>query len=189
MGRRVLGKATDLVEDDMGWWVDVWLKHGEERVNLIKRIAERGTVFGSSGSVPSMAKIKTTKGDIVPWRRNIPGEIVAWPYIEQTLSTSPVNTLSVLQPAKASLEDFDAAGIAVPDPVRSLLSDLDALGSSLLAPSFVGEEAAKAGRVLSARNEKALREALAKLDDVLAQLAKDEAEEPEDVRVIVPSVT
>src|SRR6185436_4085438 len=32
LGRSILGKADNLTEDDDGWWVDVWLRHGERRV-------------------------------------------------------------------------------------------------------------------------------------------------------------
>ena len=45
MGRAVLGKAVDLgpfggagsEPDEDGWWVTVWLAHGERRVDLVKQ--------------------------------------------------------------------------------------------------------------------------------------------------------
>src|SRR6478735_263680 len=52
LGRTVLGKATDLEEDEDGWWITVWLKHGEKRVDLIRKLAERGgQLYGSSESI------------------------------------------------------------------------------------------------------------------------------------------
>lgn len=174
MGRTVLGKAIlDDEPDDEGWWVDVWLNHGEKRVNLVKRLAEKAPIFGSSEAL---------------WVKASPsGEILDWPYWRQTLSTSPQNTHSVVRPAmKATLDDFDAAGIAVDDRLRSFVADLDALGVDLRSTSL-GESAAKAGRVISGRNESRIRdardrlsvaysnprewqEAIAALDAVLAEI-------------------
>ena len=159
MGRTVLGKAVldDEPEED-GWWVDVWLNHGEKRLSLVKRLAERAPIFGSSEALWSKASTD--------------GEILDWPYWRQTLSTSPQNTLSVVRPAmKATLDDFDTAGIAVDDHLRSFIEDLDALGVDLRSTSL-GEDAAKAGRVIAGRNEKRLREAIAALTEVMAELDK-----------------
>lgn len=176
MGRTVIGKAIlDEEPEEDGWWVDFWVKAGEKRLNLIKRVAERQPIFGSSEAL---------------WiKASDDGHITDWPYWRQTLSTSPENTHSILRPAaKAVLDDFDTAGIAVDEPIRSFIADLDALGVDLRSTSL-GEDAAKAGRVLSARNESRLRgahdvlatsysdprkwkEALAALNDVLAELER-----------------
>lgn len=88
----VIGKAVDPEMDEEGWWVTVWLDHGNRRLALIKELAERGaTLFGSSqASGPDVRKAKT-------------GHIEVWPYIAQALSTSPQNTLSVARPMKAVL--------------------------------------------------------------------------------------
>jgi hypothetical protein len=124
----------------------------------VKRLAERAPIYGSSEALWSKA--------------DADGNITEWPYWRQTLSTSPQNTHSVIRPAlKASLADFDIAGIAVDAQVRSFITDLDALGVDLRSTSL-GEDAAKAGRVLSARNETRLREAIAALSDALAELEK-----------------
>jgi hypothetical protein len=162
----IFGKAIldDEPEDD-GWWVEVWLNHGEKRLSTIRRLADeaerRGTgvqIWGSSEALWSKA--------------NADGEITEWPYWRQTLSTSPQNTHSVARPAmKAVLEGFDTAGIAVDDRLRSFVADLDALGVDLRSTSL-GEDAAKAGRVLANRNEKRLREAIAALTEVMAELDK-----------------
>lgn len=160
MGRSVLGKAVlDAEPEDDGWWVDVWLSHGEKRVALIKRLAEKAPIFGSSEAL---------------WvKASSDGEILDWPYWRQTLSTSPQNTQSIVRPAmKAALDDFDTAGIPVDDRLRAFIGDLDALGVDLRSTSLVGENAAKAGRVLAGRNEARLREAMKLFAEVLSELDK-----------------
>jgi len=96
LGRDVIGKAVDPEMDEDGWWVTVWLDHGAKRLNLIKRLAERGAkLFGSSESVAGLVKKADT------------GEIMEWPYWRQTLSTSPQNTHSVIRPLKAVIDDVN----------------------------------------------------------------------------------
>jgi cation transport regulator ChaB len=147
MADTVIGKATDLTLEDDGWWVDVWIKHGEKRAELVRKLASKAPLYGSSGTISYLRK--ATKA----------GEILVWPYVEQTLTTSPQNNLSVAKPAKAWLDDFDSASIPVHDALKAILADLDNLGADLPLTSLDGGDvAAKAGRVLSARNEQALRE-------------------------------
>ena len=163
MADTVIGKATDLSMDDEGWWVDVWIKHGERRAELVKRLASKAPLYGSSGTIGYLRKAKPT------------GEIVTWPYVEQTLTTSPQNSLSVARPAKAWLDHFDSADIPVHGALKAFLTDLDNLGADLPLTSFgdirTGDAAAKAGRVLSARNERALRDALALIARHLDEMA------------------
>ncbi len=95
--REVIGKAVDPEVDDEGWWVTVWLDHGNRRLNLVRKLAERGAkLFGSSESVAGLVE-----------RDRKTGEILVWPYWRQTLSTSPQNTHSVIRPIKAVLEHTD----------------------------------------------------------------------------------
>lgn len=168
MGRTVLGKAIDLGRfegksdepDEDGWWVTVWLAQGEKRLDLIRRLSARGAaIYGSSESIPGM----TRKADT--------GEILVWPYWRQTLSTSPQNTHSIIRPLKATLDEIAEAGQA---PGAAFWSDLESalrsLGPSLRVPPAMAEAEAKAGRVLSARNESDLRAALEGLQRELARL-------------------
>ena len=169
MGRTELGKAVDLgpfsgagpEPDDDGWWVTVWLNHGERRVSLVKKLAERGAqLYGSSESVTGLTEKAST------------GEILAWPYVRQTLSTSPQNTLSVLRPLKATLDDYLAEGML---PGVAFWSDVDSamrsLGGSLRDPSLRRAiDGAKSGRVYSSRNYEDLSTALDALDVALARL-------------------
>lgn len=97
LGREVIGKAVDPQMDEDGWWITVWLDHGAKRLNLIKKLAERGAqLFGSSESIAGLVR-----------KEKATGEILEWPYYRQTLSTSPQNTLSVIRPIKAVLDDLD----------------------------------------------------------------------------------
>lgn len=161
MGRTPIGKAIDPVMDDDGWWVTVWAKHGERRLELIKRLAEQQPIFGSSESIAGMTKKAST------------GEILVWPYWRQTLSTSPQNTKSILRPLKASVDDAYANGVTPTAAFwADLAADLDALQSDLRHSSLAGDDAAKAGRVLSAVNEAALRKSIEELFAVLAKLEK-----------------
>jgi hypothetical protein len=100
------------------------------------------------------------------------GEILAWPYVRQTLSTSPQNTYSVLRPLKATLDDYIADGLL---PGVAFWADVDgamrSLGGSLRDPSLQRAiDGAKAGRVYSSRNYEDLSAALDALDSALARL-------------------
>jgi hypothetical protein len=156
-GTARIGKADGLHMEDDGWWVDIWVEAGERRRRLIQQLAERAPLYGSPQTLVTMAKKAST------------GEILVYPYVEQTISTAPNNTRSTVRPAKA-LADIEAADIDVAAPVKALLRRLDDLLPHL-DPSPDG--LAKAGRVLSARNEQALRRVLDELASVLAQLPQE----------------
>jgi hypothetical protein len=159
VGPVVIGKAENPMMDEDGWWVDQWLKAGERRVGLVRALSEKGAqLFGSSQPLSRGVKIAKT------------GEILRWPWAEQTLSTSPQNTLAAFRPAKALLADFDSAEIELAAPLRSLLSRLDDLSADLDPTSERGEGTAKAGRVYSARNLADFDAALEELEQVLQRI-------------------
>jgi hypothetical protein len=97
MDKAIIGKAIfDEQPDEDGYWVDFWANAGEERLRLVRRLEERGSkLFGSSQSAPGWKKNKAT------------GEITVWPWVRQTVSTSPQNTLAVVPPLKALLTTAD----------------------------------------------------------------------------------
>lgn len=132
MRRTVIGKTMlDPDPDEDGWWVDAWLKAGQKHLDMVRRLVERGAqLFGSSE-----AAYKNVADD---------GEILVWPMVLETLTTRPSNTLSVLRPSKAMLDDIEPVDPAL----RKVLDDLGALSDSL-TPTLRGEVAAKAGRELS----------------------------------------
>lgn len=177
MGAEVIGKAGDIGRadgpskepDEDGWWVTLWLDRGKERLRLVERLAAQAAqIFGSSETAPGMGLLRPVggphRGEIIPWRRDVPGDIVSWPYMRQALSTSPQNTHSVLRPIKATLDDLDAAG---EKPSASFWSDVEDalrdLGASLRKSSVTGTSGAKAGQ------ERAVREALGRMDRAVAR--------------------
>lgn len=161
MGLGVLGKATDLGSkdgqeepDDEGWWVDVWLQAGARNTARIEALAKRGAeLFGSSATFPHMVK------------RSGKGEILVWPYIEQTLTTAPSNTHSTFLAGKAAMDDFNEADIAVPDALRDVLTALEPLRDLPDLGTGPGD-AAKAGRRLSRATVDELDEWIAALSGV-----------------------
>lgn len=159
MGRTALGKADNLELAEDGWWVDVWFAHGEKRIELIRKLAERGAqLFGSSESVAGMVR----KAD--------DGEILVWPYWRQTLSTSPQNTFSALRPFKAAIED------AVSDyqPGPTFWADLETAWRSLtpeLRRGFTsGSDTVKAGDALAAVQPLIAPESYAALEAAVTRL-------------------
>lgn len=162
MGDRVIGKATDLVLEEDGWWVDVWLKRGQKHAELVQKLSQKAPLYGSSGTI---GYLKKTAPD---------GEILVWPYAEQTLTLTPSNQFSISAPAKAMFEHFASADIDPVPGMKAVLDSIDNLGADLPLTSYpdgdAGDAVAKAGRVLSARNEQAIREAMQHLDRILSLL-------------------
>jgi hypothetical protein len=154
----LIGKAKNLTMDDEGWWVDLWLNAGEKRLSLVKSLAEKGAqLFGSSYAYPNLVK------------RGKAGHIDVWPYMMQTLSTSPQNIHSVHRPAKAMLDAFNQADITVDARLADILTELDTLRD--LDANLTGEAAAKAGRELSGANLSELEELRDFLDSVQKRIA------------------
>lgn len=169
LGRVIMdAEPSEEIVDDIpyaGVWGDLWANLGEKRRALIRTLAERNApLYGSSQAVPG----STRKADT--------GHIDLWPVYRHTLSTSPQNTHAVVPSLKAMLTDpdvsLDDVGLAA---LKAALVGLDELIPILGATrSGDGPAAAevqgKAGRVLSARNEAALRRALGELSDLLSLL-------------------
>lgn len=150
MQRTVIGKADNLREEDDGWWVDVWLDHGQRRLELIKKLAQKGaTIFGSSEPIQDMVRVNKANG-----------HIDVWPYLRQTLSTSPQNTHSVIRHMKADLLDIVSGGYYPSDEFWAEMFDsLHDLGLDL-------RTGAKAGQVVDTLGE-ALADADAQVQRVL----------------------
>lgn len=153
MGTTVIGKSMlDPNPDEDGWWVDFWVKAGEKRVALVKALSERAQLFGSSQITKNEDMVG---GNAKRYKPSTNGHISVWPFLRETISTSPQNTLSVFA-GKAVLDEIDASGIAVTPAMRALLAEQADLGPDLLQLAA----AAKAGRELSGSNEAEIEAAL-----------------------------
>jgi hypothetical protein len=115
----VLGDADDLELTDEGWWTTVWLNRSHEYWAQVDQLLRAGKIYGSSGSLPNFVRTDHKTG-----------EILVWPYVEQTFTPTPSNFYSVVVAAKA-VDHFDEAGIGLSPAVRGLLSDLDGQAADL----------------------------------------------------------
>lgn len=164
MSATIIAKAVmDEEPDEDGYWADFWFRQGESKINLIRGLKRRypQTQFYGSGQ----AVASHVKSDPVT------GHIERFPLFMETLTTAPQNHLSTFRPVKAVLADLDSAQIPVDAGLIAFITDLDALGADLAPTSGGSAVTAKAGRVLSALNERRLREALSALQDTLQEMA------------------
>lgn len=147
LGDTVIGKAVlDEEPEEDGWWADVWINHGEKRAALVKRLAAKTPIYGSSGTIGYLKKAAPS------------GEILVWPYAEQTLTTSPQNTFSVVKSAKAVLDDYIEANLAT-GALEAAVAFEQAVKADLAPTSDAGAVTAMAGlRELHKEFESILRE-------------------------------
>lgn len=123
-----LGIEDDLERNDReGWWGTVWLNRSNRYWEMVSALLAAGKVYGSSGALGHLVK------------KAPDGEILVWPHIEQTLTTTPSNPFARVVPAKA-VDHFTSAGIAT-DAYKALFADLPDLGPDL--PKG-GEDSARA---------------------------------------------
>lgn len=163
----ILGRVIlDEQPEDDGYWADFWANAGEKRLALVKRLEERGaSLYGSSQAAAKKTDPET-------------GEITYWPLIRHTITTAPQNTLAVVPPIKAVL-DHPSLIEQPADALRALLVGvLDDLSSDPRSTSR-GESGAKAGRVLSGRNHRALLDALGAFDTALERVREVLSRQPE----------
>jgi hypothetical protein len=160
----VLGTADDTEKsDDEGWWSTIWLDRSHQYWAQVDAMLRAGKLYGSSGSLPNFVRTDHKTG-----------EILIWPYIEQTLTPIPANPYARVMAAKA-ISHFDEANLGLHPALRGLLSDLDSQaadltpdlakdgGGSVPDLSTAGDEAAIQRLAMDPNRERAVRE--------LAQLA------------------
>lgn len=177
VGRVVFDAEPETVDIEgipaAGVWGDFWANAGEKRRALIAMLERKGhQLYGSSQAVKGATVID-----------HATGSIDVWPLMRHTISTSPQNTYALVPALKAVL-DADPADMTV-GALRAFLTGLDALEPEL-RPSFSvggesfplsGDDAAKAGRVFSSKNEDQLRGIVDQIEALLAQLVKGNAAE------------
>ena len=174
----ILGRV-ELDEDpeDDGLWGEYWANAGERRHKLIAELERRGfPLYGSSEAVPGAV-------------RKTDGHIDVWPIIRHTITTSPQNTWAVVPSLKAVLTadlPLDEIGfVALKAAMLGLadtLTDLRPTFPPEAAETFLdagGDDAAKAGRVLSSKNEAELAAAIEALMGIVAKMRDGSIEVPE----------
>jgi hypothetical protein len=109
----VLGTADDTDKAEDGWWSTIWLDRSHQYWAQVDALLRAGKVYGSSGSLPNFVRTDRKTG-----------EILVWPYVEQTLTPTPSNPYSRVVAAKA-ITHFDEANIGLSPALRGMLSDLD----------------------------------------------------------------
>jgi hypothetical protein len=166
----ILGKIVlDTDPEDDGVWADFWANAGESRRKLVADLERR--------SVPLFGSTQPLKGAVV----RTGGHIDVWPVIYHTISTSPQNTYAVVPPLKAILSadnlPLDEIGFgALKAAMLGLADNLADLRPTFpleAADTFLrgaASDAAKAGRVLSAKHEAELQEAIDALAAVISRM-------------------
>lgn len=165
----ILGRIDlDESPEEDGVWADFWANAGESRRKLVAELERR--------SVPLYGSSQPVQGAIA----KTDGHIDVWPVIRHTITTSPQNTWAVLPSLKAVLTadlPFDEIGYAALKAamlgLADNLADLRPTFPAEVADTFLdgaASDAAKAGRVLSAKNEAELRTLLDSLAAVIGRM-------------------
>jgi hypothetical protein len=157
--------VLDETPEGDGLWADFWVNAGEKRKELFRTLETRGTqLYGSS-----QATRKAVDPDT--------GEILVWPLIRHTITTSPQNRLAVVPPLKAFLTAPNLDELPA-DAIKALLLGLDDSTRELLlsSPSAsvveAGDPAVKAGRQISAKNEAELQKVIGLLETDLPSILR-----------------
>lgn len=130
-----------------GWWVEAQLQQSSKYFDSIKQLIDQGVLYGSSGAM----------GGLTQKARD--GEILRWPWVEQSLTPTPANLFARVKLPDAQ-KHYKSAGLNA-----DLLTEL----AQTWETGDVLET--KVGRVLSAATEAKIRHALADLQAVLAALS------------------
>lgn len=152
----------DEESEEDGIWADWWTKVGEENMRRVALMERRGVpLFGSTQAVPGGHRIAPS------------GHIDVWPVYRHTITTAPINRGATVPPLKAMLDALTTSDLSS-EAMKAVLVGLDALSADLRLTSdgsYVpapGDDAAKAGRVLSSKNETTIRSKLRELQDAIA---------------------
>lgn len=99
LGITVVGRVKSWeLKGDTGLWVKAQLDKSSQYFEAIAGLIDQGKLYFSSGGMSHL--VKTAKS----------GEILRWPWVEQTLTPSPMNLFATVEKAKA-VKHFEDAGI------------------------------------------------------------------------------
>lgn len=127
---RIDCKSLRLVDDE-GYWVTAQLDKRSRYFKRVKQLIEQGALGGSSGAMPHLV------------RRAKDGELLRWPWIEQSLTPTPCNPYSAVTYAEAA-KHYKSLDIDLPDE-SALKADHPGDGGSVSPPA-----AAKEGEAIPA---------------------------------------
>jgi hypothetical protein len=168
-------------KSDEGWWVRAELDRQHKYFRQIEQLLEEEALFASSGAMPHLV------------RKSRDGEILRWPWVEQSLTPVPANLLSLVQPAEAKAH-YKSAGLTPPptldpDETRSYAELLDRLtddlGDFTDLTKRLGEGRLKVGRPQFSESRRQrlgtllerLRESAAEIEGLLSETERAAQEE------------
>jgi len=154
----------DEESEEDGIWADWWTKVGEENMRRVALMERRGVpLFGSSAAIPGAQKVAPS------------GHIDVWPVYRHTITPAPINRRASVPALKGVLDAITTSDLSS-EALRAVLTGIDALGAELSQNSdglYVpdqGDLSAKAGRVLSGKNETAIRARIAELSRLIDEM-------------------
>lgn len=103
MDNQIIGKVVDYKMTDAGVWTVTQLDRRARYIDKLKELVDRGILSFSSGAYPILARVNKSTG-----------EIIRWPWVELTLTPTPMNPYAA---ASKSLSIPRSTGL---EPVRDL---------------------------------------------------------------------
>lgn len=115
-------RTSAKMEDD-GWWVRIQLNASHKYHAKIKELIDKSVLYGSSGAYPTLVKVAKS------------GEILRWPWVEQSTTPTPANLFSIITPDDIA-KHYKSAGL----DFAPLQAKIEAESAANSAPSDVPDE-------------------------------------------------
>lgn len=123
----VIGRidSATLRTDEDGHWVRAQLNRAHGYFRQVKQLIGADALGSSSGSVPHLARVAKS------------GEILRWPWIEQSLTPTPANPYARVSVADAS-KHYEAALLEfdLPRALKALAEGAVSSGGALVSPQY-----------------------------------------------------
>jgi hypothetical protein len=99
----VVGVIDVLAADDVGLWYEAQLKQGERYNEAIRQLVNKNMLGTSSGTLPGARRVAKN------------GQILRWPVIEGSATTTPADPRQVVERPIAEIKSaFSAIGLELP---------------------------------------------------------------------------
>lgn len=95
----VIGKVTEMEEDEIGLWFKAKITEHEAYKKLVKPLIDQRKLFPSSGVLPAAKRVKNT------------GEITRWPMVEMTGTHRPAEYRMLDMPISELNKHYKSAGL------------------------------------------------------------------------------